>query len=144
MNRQTTLANASTINPQWLIVDAAGQTLGRLSTKLAVILQGKHKPEYTPHVDTGDFIIVINVEKIRLTGKKADQKFFQRYSGFPSGLNQRSYRWMIENQPELLLERSVRRMLPKNKLASHMLKKMKTYRGSEHPHSAQQPMPLSA
>lgn len=142
MNRQTFQAKNNEVPQLWHTVDATDQVLGRLSTKLAMILMGKHKPEYTPHHDVGDFVVVTNVEKLVLTGAKLDQKFHHRFTGHPSGLKQYSYRWMMEHRPELLLQESVRRMLPKNKLASVMLKKLKVYRGSEHPHQAQQPTPL--
>lgn len=142
MNRQTFQAKNNEVPQNWHTVDATDQVLGRLSTKLAMVLMGKHKPEYTPHHDVGDFVVVTNVEKLVLTGAKLDQKFYHRFSGHPSGLKQYSYRWMMEHRPELLLQESVRRMLPKNKLASAMLKKLKVYRGSEHPHQAQQPTPL--
>lgn len=142
MNRQTTLAKPLEVTRNWLQVDATDQVLGRLSVKLAMILMGKTKPEYTPHVDVGDFVVVTNVEKLIVKGSKPQTKFFQTYSGYPSGQKRFSYEWMLENKPELLLERSVRRMLPKNKLASAMLKKLKIYQGSEHPHQAQNPQKL--
>ena len=142
MNRQTYHAKNDEVEHQWHTVDATDQVLGRLSTQLAVILMGKHKPQYTPHQDVGDFIVVTNVEKIRMTGKKLDQKFARRFSGYPSGQTIRSYRWMLEHKPEQLLKDSVRRMLPKNRIARQMLSKLKIYRGSEHPHQAQQPQPL--
>ncbi len=143
MNRQTTLAKNDEVKRNWVVVDATDQVLGRLSVKIAMILMGKTKPTYTPHHDVGDFVIVTNVDKIRLTGAKLEQKHFKSYSGHPDGLKLRSYGWMLQNKPELLLERSVRRMMPKNKLATHQLKKLKSYRGSEHPHQAQQPTALS-
>jgi large subunit ribosomal protein L13 len=143
MNRQTTLVKTGKANQKWVIVDATDQVLGRLSSRIAIILMGKHKPEYTPHVDTGDFVIVTNADKIKMTGNKADIKFFQSYSGYPGGQKNTSYKSMLENKPELLLERSVRRMLPRNKLARHMLTKLKIYRGNEHPHQAQQPEALT-
>ena len=143
MNRQTYQAKADDVPRHWHIVDASDLVLGRLSTKLAVILMGKHKPQYTPHQDVGDFVIVTNAEKIKITGKKADQKLMDNFSGYPSGRRSRSYRWMLEHQPEKLLTRSVQHMLPKNKLASQMLRKLKVYRGSDHPHQAQQPQPLA-
>lgn len=139
MNRQTTLAKNEELQRNWLQVDATDQILGRLSVKLAMILMGKTKPEYTPHVDVGDFVVVTNVEKLVVNGSKPSTKFFQTFSGYPSGQKRFSYEWMLVNKPELLLERSVRRMLPKNKLASAMLKKLKIYQGSEHPHQAQNP-----
>ncbi|MCC6579971.1 MAG: 50S ribosomal protein L13 [Phycisphaeraceae bacterium] len=143
MNRQTYLAKNDEVPQKWHLVDATDLILGRLSAKLAVILMGKHKPQYTPHHDVGDFVVVTNASKIKVTGDKAEMKMFQNYTGYTSGLKQRSYKWMLENHPELLLERSVRRMMPKNKLARHMLKKMKVYKGAEHPHQAQQPEPLA-
>lgn len=142
MNRQTYLAKNDEVEQRWLHVDATDQVLGRLATRVAVILMGKHKPQYTPHHDVGDFVIITNAQKIKLTGNKLDQKFFETYSGHPSGRKTYSYRQMIERKPELLIERAVRRMLPKNKLASKMLSKLKVYRGPEHPHQAQQPQPL--
>lgn len=142
MNRQTFLAKNNEVPQHWLHVDATDQVLGRLSVRIATILMGKHKPEYTPHHDVGDFVVVTNVEKLLLTGRKADQKVFETYSGYPGGRKTYSYRTMLEQKPELLLERSVRRMLPKNKLARQMLTKLKIYRGPEHPHSAQQPQTL--
>ncbi len=139
MNRQTFLAKNGQVTRKWLLVDATDQVLGRLSSKLAMILMGKHKPEYTPHVDTGDFVIVTNVDKMRVTGSKPDTKFFQTFSGYPSGQKNFSYRWMLQHKPELLLERATRRMMPRNRLARHMLGKLKIYRGAEHPHQAQRP-----
>ena len=143
MNRQTYHAKNNEVEQNWLLVDASDQVLGRLSTKLAVVLMGKHKPEYTPHQDVGDFVIVTQAQNIRLTGNKADQKLVKRYSGYPGGQKTRTYRWMLEHRPEELIRSSVRRMLPKNRLARQMLKKLKIYRGGEHPHQAQQPQPLA-
>ena len=143
MNRQTTLAKNNDVPQQWLVVDATDQVLGRLASRLAVILMGKHKPEYTPHHDVGDYVVVTNAEKIRLTGNKAALKVAKNYSGYPSGLKTRNYTWMIEHRPERLIELAVRRMLPKNRLAAQMLKKLKVYRGEEHPHQAQQPQALT-
>jgi len=142
MNRQTTLAKPETVQPKWYVVDATDQVLGRLSTRLATVLMGKHKPDYTPHVSTGDFVIVLNADKIKVTGNKLDQKFQESYSGHPSGRKLYSFRWLMENNPEALIEESVRRMLPKNKLASTMLKKLKVYAGDEHPHQPQNPEAL--
>jgi large subunit ribosomal protein L13 len=137
MNRQTTLAKKTDTHPKWLLVDATDQVLGRLSSKVAMVLMGKHKPTYTPHCDVGDFVVVVNASKLRLTGNKPDIKFFQTFSGYPSGQKNFSYRWMLQHKPELLLERSVRRMLPKNKLAAGRIKRLKIYSGAEHPHAAQ-------
>lgn len=142
MNRQTYHAKPSIVDRRWYIADATDQVLGRLSVQLAIVLMGKHKPEYTPHCDVGDFIVVTNAEKMKLTGSKLDTKFFQTYSGHPSGQKAHSYRRMIEHNPEKLLKRSVGRMLPKNRLARRQLLKLKVYRGSEHPHQAQVPTPL--
>jgi large subunit ribosomal protein L13 len=139
MNRQTFQAKPGQVVQKWIAIDATGQVLGRLSGKIAVILMGKHKPEYTPQTDTGDFVVVTNVDKIRVTGNKADIKFFQTYSGYPGGQKRFSYKSMLENKPDLLLERSVRRMLPKTKMGSHMLSKLKIYKGAEHPHQSQKP-----
>jgi len=143
MTRQTFHAKNGEVDQCWWQVDATDLTLGRLSVKLATILMGKNKPQYTPHHDVGDFIVVTNADKIRLTGNKADQKFYKTYSDHPGGQKQFSYRWMLEHKPQLLLERSVRRMLPKNKLARKQLSKLKVYRGEDHPHQAQQPQPLT-
>jgi len=143
MNRQTFHAKNHEVERHWRVVDATDQVLGRLSVKLAVTLMGKDKPQYTPHHDVGDFVVVTNAEKIRLTGRKAESKFYKTYSGYPSGQRQRSYQWMIENRPEKLIELAVRRMLPKNRLARQQLSKLKVYRGSDHPHQAQSPQPMN-
>lgn len=142
MNRQTYHAKNDETPQNWVVVDAADQVLGRLASEIAVILMGKHKPQYTPHHDVGDFVVVINAEKIKLTGNKADQKFHRTFSGHPSGQKLTSYRDMIDQKPELLIEIAVRRMLPKNKLAYKMLSKLKVYAGPDHPHAAQNPQPL--
>ncbi len=142
MNRQTTLANPQTAARQWLHVDATDQVLGRLAVRLATLLMGKHKPTYTPHCDVGDFVVVTNAAQIRLTGDKANQKFYKTFSGHPSGLKLTSYGQMLIDKPELLLEQAVRRMMPKNKLADAQIKKLKVYAGPEHPHSAQNPTTL--
>ena len=142
MNRQTTLAKNNEVAQKWYVVDATDQSLGRLSAKLAIVLMGKHKPQYTPHHDVGDFVIVTNADKVKLTGNKPDIKFFQTYSSYPGGQKNFSYKWMMDNKPELLLERSVRRMLPKTKMGRHMLGKLKIFKGTTHPHQAQAPQPL--
>ena len=139
MNRQTTLAKNEVSPQQWWVLDATDLILGRISTKIAMILMGKTKPNYTPHHLVGDAVVVINADKIRMTGSKAEQKMFQTYVFYPSGQKNFSYKWMLENKPELLLQRSVRRMLPKNKLASAQITKLKIYAGPEHPHAAQAP-----
>lgn len=126
----------------WHVVDATGQVLGRLASRIATILQGKHKVMYTPHVDTGDFVIVINAEKARLTARKADVREYDTYSRYPGGRHVYSYKRMNELHPEKVVELAVRRMLPKSKLGRNILGKLKVYRGAQHPHSAQQPKEL--
>ena len=143
MNRQTYLAKNGEVERHWQTVDATDQVLGRMATQIAMTLMGKDKPTYTPHHDVGDFVIVLNAEKVKVTGSKLDLKFYKTFSRHPGGLKQYSFRWMLENKPELLIQNAVRRMLPKNKLARHMLKKLKVYRGTEHPHQAQQPEPVA-
>ena len=130
------------IHGNWHVVDASGQVLGRLASRIALIIQGKHKPTYTPHVDTGDFVIVVNADKIRVTGRKAEVIEYDTYSRYPGGRNLYSYKTMQEKHPEKILELAVRRMLPKNKMGRNILGKLKIYRGAEHPHSAQQPQEL--
>jgi len=142
MNRQTFHAKAGEVERQWWVVDAEGHRLGRLAAEIAVILMGKHRPDYTPHIDTGDFVVVTNAEKIRLTGNKLDQKMHVTYSGHPGGQKKRSYRWLRENRPELLIESAVRRMMPSNKLAHQQIGKLKVYAGEQHPHQAQAPRAL--
>jgi large subunit ribosomal protein L13 len=127
---------------EWFVVDADGKRLGRMASEIAVILQGKHKPIYTPHVDTGDYVIVVNAEKIELTGEKWDKKLFQRHSGYIGGLKEMTYRRLIERRPTLPVREAVRRMLPKSKLGRRMLRKLKIYQGPAHPHVAQQPKEL--
>jgi large subunit ribosomal protein L13 len=126
----------------WHVVDATDQVLGRLAAKIAVILQGKHKPTYAPHVDTGDFVIVLNAENVKVTGAKAEVREYDTYSRYPGGRNIYSYKRMSELHPEKVIELAVRRMLPKNKIGRNMLGKLKIYRGTEHPHQAQQPKEL--
>ncbi|MFC0274169.1 50S ribosomal protein L13 [Metabacillus herbersteinensis] len=137
--RTTFMANASTIERKWFVVDAAGKTLGRLSTEVASILRGKHKPTFTPHVDTGDNVIIINAEKIELTGKKLTDKIYYRHSQFPGGLKTRTALEMRTNYPEKMLELAIKGMLPKNSLGRQIFKKLHVYSGSEHTHQAQQP-----
>lgn len=127
------------VERKWWLVDASGQTLGRLSTKIAVILQGKNKPVYTPHIDTGDFVIVTNVEKLHFSGNKVEQKVYLRHTGYPGGQRSLSLKQMLEKYPDRVLKHAVRGMLPKNKLARQQLKKLKIYIGEEHPHDAQCP-----
>jgi large subunit ribosomal protein L13 len=136
------LATPQTVSREWFVVDAQGQTLGRLASRLAMVLRGKHKPTYTPHVDTGDFIVVVNADKVRLTGRKIDQKMYWWHSGYPGGIRGRSAREMLRTKPEEVLRAAVKGMLPKNVLGSHMLGKLKLYASADHPHAAQQPKPL--
>jgi large subunit ribosomal protein L13 len=136
------LATPQTVSREWFVVDAQGQTLGRLASRLAMVLRGKHKPTYTPHVDTGDFIVVVNADKVRLTGRKIDQKMYWWHSGYPGGIRGRSAREMLRTKPEEVLRAAVKGMLPKNILGSHMLGKLKLYASADHPHAAQQPKPL--
>jgi large subunit ribosomal protein L13 len=139
----TYLAKPGELQAQWHVVDASDQVLGRMAAKLAVILQGKHKPTYTPHVDTGDFVVVLNADKVKMTGSKPQQRTYQTYSGYPSGQHVYRADTMLDLHPEKVIELAVRRMLPKSKLGQSMLGKLKIYRGESHPHQAQQPQPLS-
>lgn len=139
---KTFMAQPQNVERQWFTVDATDQIVGRLASEIAVILMGKHKPTYTPHVDTGDFVIVTNVEKVVFSGKKWDQKRYTWYTGYP-GLRSETAKNRLERRPELILREAIRRMLPKNKLARKMLSKLKLYVGPEHPHQAQQPQPLA-
>jgi len=139
---KTYSAKAEDIKREWLVVDAEGKTLGRLSTEIATILRGKHKPIFTPHVDCGDFVIVINAGKIRVTGDRLDQKMYYRHSGYMGGLKQTSLRQMLQTHPERVLQFSVRGMLPKNRLGRQVFKKLKVYASPTHPHAAQQPRVL--
>lgn len=133
------LAKPNEVERKWYLVDAEGKTLGRLSTQIATILRGKNKPEFTPYVDTGDFVIVINAEKVVLTGKKLDQSFHTHHTGYPGGLKQVSLRRILAEKPEQLIYKSVKGMLPKNRLGRQMLTKFKVYAGPNHNHEAQQP-----
>ncbi len=126
----------------WWHIDAEGKVLGRIATKIARVLQGKHKPCYTPHIDTGDFIVVTNAEKVRVTGKKDQQKVYYHHSLYPGGLKETAYLDMLEKKPEKIIMLAVERMLPKTKLGRAMIKKLKVYKGSDHPHSAQEPSSL--
>ncbi len=136
---QSFVAKKQDVEPKWCLIDADGQILGRLAAKIAPILMGKTKPTYTPHVDTGDFVIVVNAEKIRVSGKKAATKEYDYYTGYPGGHKFVSFEDMMAKRPEKVIEMAVRRMLPKNKLARKMLKKLKVYRGGDHKHAAQKP-----
>ncbi|PTM54651.1 50S ribosomal protein L13 [Desmospora activa] len=137
--RTTFMAKPNQVERKWYVVDATDKTLGRLATEVATLLRGKHKPQYTPHVDTGDFVIVINAAKIQLSGNKAADKMYYRHSGWPGGLKSITAGDLREKRPEMMIELAVRGMLPKNKLGRQQLKKLKVYAGSEHPHQAQQP-----
>jgi len=130
------------IKADWHTIDADGQVLGRIAARISILLQGKHKPTYTPHVDTGDFVIVLNADKIKVTGRKADVIEYDTYSRYPGGRHIYSYKRMTELHPERVLELAVKRMLPKNKLGRNLLTKLKIYKGTEHPHQAQQPKEL--
>lgn len=133
---------ASEIERQWYVVDADGKTLGRLATQVATILRGKHKPTFTPHMDMGDFVIIVNAERIRVTGTKERDKIYTRYTGYPGGIRETAFRDMIAKHPTRPLEMAIRRMLPKNALGERMFKKLKVYAGPDHPHAAQQPQEL--
>ncbi|MFP4697089.1 MAG: 50S ribosomal protein L13 [Eubacteriales bacterium] len=133
------MAKAETVERKWYIVDATDHTLGRLASEIAKVLRGKNKPTYTPHVDTGDYIIVINADKVKLTGKKLDQKLYRYHTGHPGGLKEISYREMLVKKPEEVIMHAVKGMLPKNKLGRQMIKKLRVFRGSEHNHDAQKP-----
>ena len=130
---------AQDVQRSWLVVDAENKTLGRLATEIARRLRGKHKPEYTPHVDTGDFVIVVNAEKVRVTGKKTTDKIYYRHSGYPGGIKAISFEHLRDTHPERIIEKAVKGMLPRNPLGRAMFRKLKVYAGGEHPHSAQQP-----
>ena len=139
---KTFTAKNETVQRDWYIVDAAGQTLGRLATEIASRLRGKHKPEYTPHVDTGDYIVVINAEKVRVTGNKTSDKIYYSHTGFPGGIKEISFEKLIDKAPERVLEAAVKGMLPRNPLGRDMYRKLKVYAGTNHPHAAQQPQEL--
>ncbi|MEQ8317714.1 MAG: 50S ribosomal protein L13 [Phycisphaerales bacterium] len=142
MRRQTYMAKAGEVEQNWHVVDATDQVLGRMATEIAQVLMGKHRPEYTPHVDTGDYVVVTNAKNVKLTGRKEAQSVRTRYTGYPGGLKVETFGSLRERRPEALIEDAVRRMLPKNRLGRVMLKKLKVYAGSEHPHQAQQPVEM--
>ena len=139
---KTVSANKENATHSWYVVDATDKTLGRLSTEIANRLRGKHKAEYTPHVDTGDYIVVVNAEKVRVTGKKVDDKMYHHHTGYPGGIKSISFGQLMEKSPESAIQKAVKGMMPRNKLSSAMLTKLKVYAGNEHPHAAQQPTPL--
>ena len=140
---KTYSAKTGEVNQDWFVVDAADKTLGRLASEIAHRLRGKHKPEYTPHVDAGDYIVVINAEKIKVTGAKTTDKMYHRHTGYPGGLKSISFEKLIEKAPERVIQGAVKGMLPRNPLGRAMFKKLKVYAGSEHPHAAQQPQALN-
>jgi large subunit ribosomal protein L13 len=139
---KTYAANAQTRERTWLVVDATGQTLGRLATRIATTLRGKHKPEYTPHVDTCDFVIVVNAEKVSVTGNKREDKRYYRHSGYPGGVKERTLQEMLDRRPEEVIRHAVKGMLPRNRLGRKQLTKLKVYAGPDHPHAAQKPAPM--
>ncbi len=139
---KTLSAKPESVKRDWFVVDASSQTLGRMSTEIARRLRGKHKPEYTPHVDTGDYIVVINAEKVGVTGKKADNKMYYRHTGYIGNLKSMTFNQMIDHAPERVIKIAVKGMLPKGPLGRQMLKKLKIYAGTDHPHTAQQPQTL--
>ncbi|RMD51756.1 MAG: 50S ribosomal protein L13 [Candidatus Thermofonsia bacterium] len=139
---KTFVTKPADVERSWYIVDAEGQNLGRLATRIAAVLRGKHKPIYSPSVDCGDFVVVINAEKIAVTGNRMEKKKYYRHSGYPGGLKEISLRHQLERYPERVISLAVKGMLPKNALGRKMFKKLKVYAGSEHPHQAQQPVPL--
>jgi large subunit ribosomal protein L13 len=139
---KTYVATPATRERNWIVVDATGKTLGRLATQLADALRGKRKPEYTPHCDVGDFVIVINAEKVAVTGKKRDEKRYYRHSGYPGGLRSRTFEDMLERRPEEIIRLAVKGMLPRTRLGRAQLRKLKVYACPDHPHAAQKPQPM--
>ena len=139
---KTYSAKPGEVSRDWYVVDAEGKTLGRLATRIADALRGKRKPEYTPHCDTGDFVVVVNAEKVTVTGRKLEQKTYYRHSGYPGGLRSRTLAEMLERRPEEVIRKAVKGMLPRNRLARRQITKLKIYAGPAHPHEAQNPQPL--
>jgi len=135
------MARPMQIERKWHLIDAEGQTLGRLATEIARVLRGKTKPQYTPHIDTGDFVVVVNADKVVVTGRKAEQKVYYRHTGYPGGLKETSYEVMMERKPTEVLRKAVKGMMPKTRLGRQQFKKLKIYAGPEHPHEAQDPQP---
>jgi large subunit ribosomal protein L13 len=142
MNK-TYLPNPETVERDWYVVDAADQRLGRLATEIAMVLRGKNKPQFTPHMDAGDFVVVVNAEKVVVTGKKSSQKLYRRHSGRPGGMKTETFEHLQGRIPERIIEKAVKGMLPKNNLGRQLFKKLKVYAGAEHPHAAQQPKELT-
>ena len=140
---KTVMANAQTVKREWLLVDAADMPLGRVASQVAAMHRGKHKPSYTPHCDAGDYVIVVNTDKMVLTGNKLVDKKYYHYSGYPGGLSSATYKDLMKNKSDFVLERAVKGMLPKGPLGRDMFRKLKVYKGAEHPHSAQQPKPVT-
>ena len=143
LSYKTRSAKATEFEPAWFVIDASQAVVGRLATQIATLLRGKHKPYFTPHVDTGDYVIVVNADKVRFTGNKEEDKLYYRYSGYPGGLKTRRARDMRERRPEHIVRHAVKGMLPKGRLGRAMLSKLKVYAGAEHPHVAQQPEPFA-
>jgi large subunit ribosomal protein L13 len=139
----TYIEKPAQVDRKWWVVDATDQPLGRLASQVASVLRGKHKPTFTPHMDAGDFVVVVNAERVKLTGNKLDDKLFRTHSGIPGGFKQRPYRWMLEHRAELAVERAITGMLPKGSLGRQVAGKLKVYRGATHPHAAQQPAALT-
>ncbi|RAO99363.1 50S ribosomal protein L13 [Petrotoga sp. 9PW.55.5.1] len=137
------MAKKEEIQRDWYVIDASDYTLGRLASRIAKILQGKHKPTYTPHIDSGDFVVVINAEKIKLTGNKGEDKIYRKHSGYPGGLKEIPFKTMAEKHPERVIKLAVKGMMPKTILGKQMLKKLKVYAGPEHPHQAQKPKEIN-
>ncbi len=142
LNQTTTIPSGKNIQRKWYVIDATGQTLGRLASHAASVLAGKTNPLYTPYIDMGDHVVVINAEKIHLTGMKAGQKLYRRYTGFPGGLREEEYSKLLVRRPEKILEEAIKGMLPKSKMGRQMATKLKVYKGADHPHHAQQPVAL--
>jgi large subunit ribosomal protein L13 len=138
---KTYMARPLEVERKWHVIDAEGQTLGRLATEIARLLRGKNKPQYTPHVDTGDFVVVVNAEKVVVTGKKAEQKIYYRHTGYPGGLRETSYEVLLERKPTEILRKAVRGMMPRTRMGRQQFRKLKIYAGPEHPHEAQSPEP---
>ena len=141
MNK-TSIPQIDSIERQWYLVDAENQTLGRLATEVASVLRGKNKATYTPHLDTGDFVVVVNADKVKVSGSKPQQKLYRRHSGRPGGMKEETFAHLQERLPERIVEKAIKGMLPHNALGRQMYRKLKVYKGAEHPHSAQQPQPL--
>jgi large subunit ribosomal protein L13 len=139
---KTFSANPEKVNREWYVIDASDKVLGRMAAQIAHRLKGKHKPEYTPHVDTGDYIVVVNAEKVAVTGNKANDKVYYHHTGFPGGIKETSFRELVEDHPERIIEKAVKGMLPSNKLGRAMFSKLKVYAGEQHRHEAQQPKVL--